>query len=145
MAFMTFTRDRDGLPLFHAAKPYTALGSWLITDVSIHKAVALDALAMLADVSVGRDPFTPWSSENYSVAFSSAGLSISAHYADEQSEYRIAEAREALDAFWRFLASQPERTHMVREYYPDLPETEAEIRYWEDHWGRPHPDRGRLF
>jgi hypothetical protein len=146
MALFTFSWDQFGLPLFRAeSSHYDALGWWMITDISVYKLVALDALAMLADVAAGREPFDAWSSENYSVTFSPTGLSISANYSDSQGEYQVAEARQAVEEYWRFLVSKPDNPDVVREFYPDKPDWEANLLRWEDKWGRRHPYRGVLF
>ncbi|MFI0483252.1 hypothetical protein [Actinomadura sp. 9N215] len=146
MTFMTFRLDQFGLPLFRAdSSRYDALGYWLISDVSIHKLVCLDALAMLADVSAGRDPFEPWSSDNYTVTFTPTGVSIRSNWSDESGEYGVDEVRQAVEEFWRFLVAQPDKPHMVREYHPELPDWQASLLRWEEKWSRRHPSRGTLF
>lgn len=147
MSFMRFAYDQFGLPVFQAGdKRFDALGSWLTTDISTHALVALDALAMLADVAQGRPPFEEWSSDNYEVTFEPGGVSISNQWVDsEHGRYPLPEFREALEQYWAFLRNSPDNPHVVREFHPDLPHWEAALLRWEEKWGRPHPDRGRLF
>ena len=147
MSFIKFSKDEQGLSLFHVDDPkYRALGAWIITDISVYMQVALDALAMIDDVSKGDEPFEPWSSEHYDVAFSRQGLKFRNQYVEtEEGEYSLAEAREAIEEYWRFLSSQPENPHLEREYRPDLPQWQADLLQWEEVWERTHPYRGRLF
>jgi len=59
--------------------------------------------------------------------------------------YPIDEVREALEGYWRFMASLPDNHRIRREYRPDLPEWQAALLYREDRHGRPHPYGDRLF
>jgi hypothetical protein len=148
VSFIRFSVDQQyRLPLFDVDdQKYRALGAWLIADISKHMLVCLDALAMIDDVANGRPPFEVWSSENYDVAFTPQGLTFSNLWLDgEGGHYSVNEVREALEAYWRFLSSQPEDRNLVREYRPDLPEWQADLLRWEEKWERPHPYRGRLF
>jgi hypothetical protein len=144
---ISFAADQYGLPTYQTADPkYQTLGAWLIGDVSNYPLVALDALAMVDEVSKGEEPFEPWSSENYDVAITPSGVTINNIWVEsERGQYSLSEVREALESYWRFLASRPENPHLVREYRPDLPTWEADLLSWEEKWERTHPYRGRLF
>jgi hypothetical protein len=141
-----FSTDRYGLPTFEADDSrLRVLGAWLITDVSKHLVVCLDALAMVDDVSHGRPPFEQWSSENYAVSITPEGVTLRNEWVEgEEAGYPLAEFRAALEAYWGFLARRPENPRLIRDYRPDLPEREAALLSWEEKWGRPHPYRGRL-
>src|SRR5262249_7351943 len=104
------------------------------------------ALAMLSEVSAGQPPFEPWDSENYTVRFASTGVSIQNDWVEhEHGEFSVADVREAVEDYWRFLESLPENPNLVREYRPDLPESQAALLRWEEKWDRTHPYRGSLF
>jgi len=64
---------------------------------------------------------------------------------DEKGRYTLDEFADVMEAYWRFLASLPEPAGAVRQYWPDLPRAEAEVKLWEQVWKRGHPYRGRLF
>lgn len=147
MSSFNFSLDQYGLPTFQVSDPsYNALGGWLISDISRYMLVALDALAMIDDVSHGEEPFEQWSSENYVVNISPKGVTLSDVWTEgDRSEYPVADVRSALEDYWRFLSSQPENPNLVREYRPDLPEWQADLARWEEKWERTHPYRGRLF
>lgn len=148
MGFMSFSLDQLNLPLYQAEdEKYRPLGTWIIGDISIYKIVCLDALAMLADVSAGRPPFVPWDSENYTVNFAPTGVSIQNNWVEGElgATFTIAEVREAVEDYWRFLASIPENPDLAREYRPDLPEWQADLLRWEEKWSRRHPYHGVLF
>jgi hypothetical protein len=144
---ISFAADQYGLPTYQTDDPkYQTLGAWLIGDVSNCPLVALDALAMIDEVSKGDEPFEPWSSENYDVAFTPSGVTINNVWVEsERAQYPLPEVRAALQSYWRFLASRPENPHLVREYRPDLPTWEADLLSWEEKWERTHPYPGRLF
>lgn len=146
MSFIRFSLDQFNLPLFQVDdKRYETLGAWLISDVSRYFLVCLDGLAMVDDVANGRPPFEEWSSENYDVSFAPERVSFRNLWLEDQhGEYAVDEVREALESYWRFLVSLPER-QLIREYRPDLPEWQASLLRWEEKWGRTHPYRGRLF
>ncbi|MET8906543.1 hypothetical protein [Micromonospora sp. NPDC004551] len=145
MSFITFSLDQFNLPVFRVDdKRYETLGAWLIADVSRHFLVCLDGLAMIDDVSNGRPPFEEWSSENYEVSFASSGVVIQNSWLEhEHGAYTVDEVRRALEDYWSFLVALPERP-LIREFRPDLPESQAALLRWEEKWGRPHPYRGRL-
>ncbi len=147
MSSMTFSIDQFKLPLYQVDdQRYEALGVWLITDISIYFGVCLDALAMIDDVSNGRPPFEEWSSDKFDVNFTPERVSLQNQWLEDQhGEYAVAEVREVLERYWCFLVSMPERTHLIREYHPELPQWQADLFQWEETWGRPHPYRGRLF
>lgn len=147
MSSMTFSIDQFELPLYQVDdERYEALGVWLITDISIYFKVCLDALAMIDDVSHGRPPFEEWSSDKFDVRFTPDRVSLQNQWLEDQhGEYPVPEVREVLERYWRFLVSMPERTHLIREYHPELPQWQADLLSWEETWGRPHPYRGRLF
>ncbi|WP_091283486.1 hypothetical protein [Micromonospora haikouensis] len=142
-----FSTDQYRLSTFEVDdQRLRVLGAWLITDVSKHLLVCLDALAMVDDVSQGRPPFEEWSSENYAVSITPEGVTLRNEWVEgEEAGYPLAEFREAVEAYWSFLAGLPENPHLVREHRPDLPEWEADLLNWEGKWGRLHPYRGRLF
>ncbi|MEU1842320.1 hypothetical protein [Micromonospora sediminicola] len=144
---MTFSVDGFGLPLFQATDArYEALGVWLASDISVYFRVCLDALAMIDDVSNGRAPFEEWSSDKFDVHFGTHRVTLQNQWLEFQhGEYPVTEVREVLERYWRFLVSLPERTHLVREYRPDLPQWQADLIRWEETWKLPHPYRGRLF
>ncbi|MGC3859363.1 hypothetical protein [Micromonospora chersina] len=144
---MTFSIDQFKLPLYQVDdERYEALGVWLTTDISIYFRVCLDALAMIDDVSHGRQPFEEWSSDKFDVHFTPERVSLQNQWLEFQhGEYPVPEIREVLERYWRFLVSMPERTHLIREYHPDLPQWQADLLLWEETWKRPHPYRGRLF
>jgi hypothetical protein len=135
------------LPLYESRDPrFNTLGAWLITDISNLMLVCLDALAMVDDVSRGDEPFEPWDSEGYSVAFAPSGVTIANVFVEsDRATYPVAEVREALEDYWRFISALPENPNYVREFRPDLPEWEADLLNWEGKWDRTHPYRGRLF
>ncbi|MET8837892.1 hypothetical protein ABZV78_28825 [Micromonospora sp. NPDC004540] len=144
---MTFSVDQFRLPLFHIAdERYRALGAWLITDVSIYHASCLDALAMIDDVSHGRQPFEEWSSDKYDVTLTSDGIDFQNQWvAGEKGRYSLDELREAVEAYWAFLAGRPDSPHLIRDHHPELPLWHAELLLWEETWKRAHPYRGLLF
>ncbi|MFI6783090.1 hypothetical protein [Micromonospora sp. NPDC050276] len=124
---------------------YRPLGAWVSSEVGKHFGVVLDALATVDDAAKG-GPVEPWTSESYDVTIDAAGIRFRNHYADsEQGEYSLDELRPVLEDYWRFLAAIPETPGAYREYSPELPLPEAEVRLWEQVWGRTHPYRGRLF
>ncbi|WP_239542185.1 hypothetical protein [Micromonospora terminaliae] len=101
---------------------------------------------MIDDVSNGRRPAEEWSSDKFEVRFTPELVSLENLWLEGQhGEYPVAEVREVLERYWRFLVSTPERTHLIREYHPDLPQWQADLLLWEETWQRPHPYRGRLF
>ncbi|MFC4912844.1 hypothetical protein [Actinomadura gamaensis] len=144
---MTFSLDKHRLPLFHTDdQRLEPLGVWIIADISIYKQVCLDALAMIADVSAGRPPFEPWSSDKFDVAFSESGITIQNLWIpDQHGEYTLAETRDTVENYWRFLVAVPDNPNLIREYRPDLPEWQADLLMWEESWKRPHPYRGVFF
>jgi hypothetical protein len=144
---MTFYMDgRYQSPRFRAAdETYNPLGEWVIADISRFFLVCLDALAMIDDVTNGREPFEEWDSENYEVDFSSRDFTVRNQWVENWGgRYPIDTVREVVEGYWRFLVSAPERD-VVREYRPDLPEWEADLLRWEEKWDRRHPYRGRFF
>jgi hypothetical protein len=147
MGLMSFSLDEWRLPLYQAEDgKYQPLGAWIITDISIYRGACLDALAMLADVAAGRPPFEPWDSENYTVRFTPTEVSIQNGWVEHENvDFSVADVREAIEEYWRFLAGVPDNPNLVREYRPDLPEWEAALLRWEEKWGRSHPYRGILF
>ena len=146
MSFISFSLNQYRLPLFHVDDDrYRALGAWIITDISRHMLVCLDALEMIEDVAHGRLPQEEWSSENYEVSFTPQGFSFrNLWLSDDTGQYTVDEAREAFEEYWRFLVSLPERG-FIREYRPELPEWQADLLRWGEKWGRTDPYRGRLF
>jgi hypothetical protein len=147
MSFMSFSLDNLRLPLYQAEDgKYQPLGAWIITGISIYKGVCLDALAMIADVSAGRPPFEDWDSENYTVSFAPMGISIQNNWVEhEHGIFTVAEVRDAVENYWRFLVGIPDNPNLIREYRPDLLEWQAAVIQWEERWGRPHPYKGILF
>lgn len=148
VSFIDFSvDDRFHLPLYRVEDArYTTLGVWLITDLSIYFGVCLDGLAMLDDVVNGRLPFEEWSSDKFEVSITPEYIFLKNLWLESQhGRYPVDEVREALETYWRFLVSLPERKHLIREYHPGLPQWQADVLVWEETWGRPHPYRGRLF
>ncbi|MDL4816854.1 hypothetical protein [Actinomadura opuntiae] len=147
MTIMTFSLDEYRLPIYQAEDgKYQALGAWITTDISIYKKTCLDALAMVHDIVAGRAPFEPWSSENYEVDFSPSGVRIQNLWVPhEKGEYSVADMKEVVEEYWKFLASIPDNPQLVRGYRPDLPEWQADLLRWEETWNRPHPYRGTFF
>lgn len=153
-----FSLDRYGLPLFDVDdQKYGALGAWIITDISVYLGACLTALALIDDAANGRPLCAEWSSECYDVAITPRGVMLyylgvegegGRRYAGEavrSGEYTVDEVREALEAYWSFNSSRPER-HLAREYRSDLAhEWQAELIPWEEVHGLPHPYRARLF
>lgn len=124
---------------------YRALGAWAMSEIGKHHGVVLDALATVDDAAHGR-PTQPWTSGSYDVTIDAAGIRFRNFYAEsEQGEYSLDELRQVLEDYWRFLAAIPETPGAHREYSPELPLPEAEVRLWEKVWNRTHPYRGRLF
>ena len=116
-----------------------------MSDIGKHLGVVLDGLAMADDAANGR-LVEPWTSESYDVTIDASGIRFRNHYAEtEQGEYSLDELRQVLQDYWRFLAAIPEAPGAYREYSPELPLPEAEVRLWEKVWNRTHPYRGRLF
>lgn len=102
-------------------------------------------LATIVDVRAGR-PVEPWESENYTVRFSSSGVSIQNQWVEsDHGEFSLDEVREAVEEYWRFLVSIPDNPGLIREFRPDLPEWRAELLMWERTRRRSHPYRGVLF
>jgi hypothetical protein len=146
LSFIRFYLSDRRTPRFEVDdQRYRALGAWAIIDISVFMGVCLDALAMVDDVAAGR-PVEPWSSEHYDLTLTQEGVTFSNYWADdERGRYTLAEFREVVELYWAFLASRPEEPFIQRDYWPDLPETEAEVLLWEETWQRRHPYRGRLF
>jgi hypothetical protein len=146
MSALRFLLTDRGFPTFEVDdQRFRALGAWAITDISLLMGVCLDALAMVDDVATGR-PAEPWSSEHYDLTLTRAGVTFTNYWADDENgQYTLAEFREAVERYWAFLASRPEEPFIQRDYWPDLPEAEAEVLLWEKTWQRRHPYRGRLF
>ena len=144
---IAFSLDGFRLPLYEVAdQRYETLGVWLISDISIYFRACLDALEMVDDVSNGRRPAEEWSSDKFEVGFTPERVSLQNLWLEGQhGEYAVPEVREVLERYWRFLVNTPERTHLIREYHPDLPQWQADLLLWEETWKRPHPYRGRLF
>ena len=144
MTLISFSLDRYNLPLFNVDNPrYTALGAWIIGDVSVHFGVCLDALAAVDDAA-NRRPVEPWESEHYQVLIGADGLRLRNRHSGEVASYPLSEAREALEEYWSFLVARPEKPGLVRSYRPDLPRWEADLALWEQTWNRRHPYRGTL-
>src|SRR5690606_25439215 len=119
------------------------LVAWLVSDISAKHQVCLDALAMLDDVSKGREPFEEWDSEGYEVKFEPSGLRLRCYWGDESTgSYSLEEARKGLEEYWLFLQSIPENPRAVRSFRPDLPTPTASLLMWERTWQRRHPYRG---
>ncbi|GIF45597.1 hypothetical protein DFJ67_0769 [Asanoa ferruginea] len=145
MSFISFSLDRYNLPLFDVTDArYTALGAWIIGDISVYMRVCLDALAAVDDAASGR-PVEPWGSDHYEVTIDANGLRFTNLHAGERGDYPLAEARPAIEEYWSFLVARPEKPGLVRSYWPELPTWQAELRQWEQTWNRRHPYRGRLF
>ncbi|GIF73262.1 hypothetical protein [Asanoa siamensis] len=145
MSLISFSLDRYNLPLFEAADArHTALGSWITGDISVYFPVCLDALAAVDDAANGR-PVEPWSSDNYHVSIDANGLRFNSPYSSQEGDYPLSEVRPVLEDYWRFLVARPENPDLVRPYWPELPEWQAELLLWEQTWERRHPYRGRLF
>lgn len=145
MSLIRFSLDQYNLPLFQAADPrYRALGAWLIVDISVDYDVCLDALADVDDVSHGR-PIEHWDSEHFDVTVNATGITFDNYHVDESGAYSLDEFRETLEDYWRFLVERPEKPGMVRQYWPELPLWQADLRLWEQRNERVHPYRGRLF
>ncbi|MDG4820621.1 hypothetical protein O7635_01990 [Asanoa sp. WMMD1127] len=146
MSFVDFHLTSEGFPTFDLEdQRYRALAAWAVIDISLLMGVCLDALAMVDDIANGR-PAEPWSSEHYDLTLTPDGVNFSNYWADDENgEYTFSEFREVVERYWVFLANRPEEPFMQREYWPDLPAPEAEVRLWEKTWNRPHPYRGRLF
>jgi hypothetical protein len=146
MSLIRFHLTDRGFPTFEVNDPrYRALGAWAITDISLLMGVCLDALAMIDDVATG-NRVEPWSSEHYELTLRLQGVEFSNYWADdEHGRYTFAEFREVVELYWAFLASRPKEPFIQRDYWPDLPEAEAEVLLWEQTWQRRHPYRGRLF
>ncbi|WP_446218102.1 hypothetical protein [Micromonospora sp. IBHARD004] len=146
MTFITFSLNQFNLPAYQVKDDrYTTLGVWLITDISRQFLVCLDGLAMIDDVAAGRAPFEEWSSDKFEVEFTQQGVLLQNQWLEHQrGEYTVDEVRDALESYWRYLVSLPER-ELIREYRPDLPEWQAALLRWEEKWGLTHPYRGRLF
>ncbi|SNS97154.1 hypothetical protein SAMN05421812_102569 [Asanoa hainanensis] len=146
MSFIRFHLSDLGTARFEVEdQRYRALGAWAIIDISLMMGVCLDALAMVYDVAAGR-PVDPWSSEHYDLTLTQQGVTFSNYWADEErGRYTLAEFREVVELYWVFLASRPESSAIVRDFWPDLPRPQAEVLLWEQTWERPHPYRGRLF
>jgi len=146
---MTFHLGEGGGPRFEIDPPayerYRPLGAWITGEVGKLLGVCLDALASVDDALTGR-PVEPWTSESYDVTIDASGLRFKNFYAEpEQGRYSLDEFRQVAEEYWRFLVTIPERPGTHREYWPELPLPEAEVRLWEKVWKRPHPYRGRLF
>jgi len=146
MSFISFSLTNEGFPIFAVEdQRYRALGAWAVVDISLLMGVCLDALAMVDDVSTGR-PAEPWSSEHYDLTLTTQGVTFSNYWADdEQGHYSLPEFRETVENYWSFLASRPEDPAIVRDFWPELPAAQAEVKLWEQTWQRQHPYRGRLF
>lgn len=143
---ISFALDDFRLPYCKAENDrLQRIGNWITTDISIYKGVCLDALATLADAAAGKQT-EPWDSENYTVTFLGSTLRIQNDWVEsERGDYDLAEVREAVEDYWRFLVSIPDNPNLVREFRPDLPEWQAALMMWEKTWDRPHPYRGSLF
>ncbi|MEV0713913.1 hypothetical protein [Asanoa sp. NPDC050611] len=145
MSLISFSLDQHNLPVFQVEDPeYRSLGAWLILDISVYYDVCLDALADVDDVGHGQ-PIDQWDSEHFDVTINAAGITFVNYHVDESGSYSLADFRDALENYWRFLVSRPETPGIVRQYWPDLPLWQADLLQWEQRNGRPHPYRGRLF
>jgi hypothetical protein len=144
MTFISFSLDRYNLPVFEVTdRRYTALGAWIIGDISVYFRVCLDALAAVDDAASGR-PVEPWGSDHYDVSIDADGLRLRNLHSGEIADYPLQEARAALEEYWRFLVARPEKPGLVRSYWPDLPKWHADVLLWEQTWNRRHPYHGRL-
>ena len=145
MSLIRFSLDQYNLPVFHVAdSKYRALGAWLIIDISVDYDVCLDALADVEDISHER-PVEHWDSEHFEVAIGADGIRFDNYHVDESGSYNLAELREALEDYWRFLVTRPEKPGLVRQYWTDLPLWQADLLLWEQRHERKHPYRGGLF
>jgi hypothetical protein len=142
---MFFADEKSGGPRFRTDGTYSALGEWLLSDISASFLICLDALAMADDVLHGRDPFEEWSSDNFEVTFTPETFSARNLWTGTPAGvYPMAYVRDTLEDYWTFLVGRPRRA-LVREYRPDLPEWHADLLLWEQTWHLTHPYRGRLF
>ncbi|MFC0037138.1 hypothetical protein [Actinomadura rayongensis] len=124
MGFISFSLDPEfRMPLYHATdERHRTLGAWILAYIATNKHVELDALATIADVEAGRTP-EPWDSENYTVEFSAAGIEIQNDWVEhERGAYSLAELKEAIETYRKFLAAIPDNPELIRESRPDLPE-----------------------
>lgn len=120
------------------------LGAWVCRDINRWFRVLLDALAMVDQVGAGDKPFEPWDSDGFDVDFEPSGITIASRYGSrDRATYTVDEVRAALEDYWAFLITLPERTG-PRPFRPDLPEWEADLLDWERSWELRHPYRGRL-
>ncbi|MEU4788929.1 hypothetical protein ACFWRG_00880 [Micromonospora tulbaghiae] len=147
MSSIAFSDDEFRLPLYHVNDArYEALGSWLITEISVSFSACLAALALVDDASNGRAPVEEWDSDSFDVHVDGSRIGFQNRLVESQhGEYSVPEVRDAVERYWGFLVDRPERGDLIREYRPDLPWWQAELLQWEERWGRPHPYRGRLF
>ncbi|GIF73261.1 hypothetical protein [Asanoa siamensis] len=144
MTIVRFWVSDLGTPRFEVDdQRFRALGAWAVIDISSLMGVCLGALAMVDDVARGR-AVEPWSSAHYDLTLNRHRVMFSNRWADdERGEYTFAEYRQVVEDYLKFLVSRPVSGY-VRDYWPELPEAEAEVRLWEETWHRAHPYRGRL-
>ncbi len=144
---ITYALDRHRLPIITAVADHRfgPLADWLITDISREPSILLDALAVIDDAMHGDEP-EDWGSDNYEVAVTTDGFTVTNLYFPESvGRYALPEVRAALEEYWHFFLLAAPSRGLIREYRPDLPEWEAALLRWEERWHRRHPSRGRLF
>jgi hypothetical protein len=146
MGFIRYALDeRFRLPTFGVDdERYEVLGAWIMTDVGYHPSGAVAALALIDDIANERASAEELSGEGYAVVQVPDGLKFRPELARGTATYTADEVREALEGYWEFLSCLPEKP-TIREYRPDLPEWHAALLFWEEHEGRRHPYRDRLF
>jgi hypothetical protein len=146
VGFIQYALDeRFGLPTFSVDdERYEVLGAWIMTDVGYNSSGVVAALALIDDIANGLASVEELSGEGYTVVQASDGLKFRPELARGTATYTVDEVREALEDYWEFLSRLPERP-TIREYRPDLPEWHGALLWWEEHEGRRHPYRDRLF
>jgi hypothetical protein len=145
MPLLAFNDDAFFGPVaVDAPSRYRQLAAWLSSGIGHDFKGCLDALELVDDALNGQAQTEEWGGEGWSVHFGTDALHLKHQHGDDpEAAYDLRQAREAIEDFWRFLTSLPERK-IRRRFRPDLPEWQADLLQWEESWNRRHPYRGRL-
>ncbi|GAA3234319.1 hypothetical protein [Nonomuraea helvata] len=144
---MDFYVKRDGGIGYAGSQPEhdRELGIWLSFDLGRNYYGCLNALMSIADVESLEKNAEHFEGEGYDVEFAPDKVTVSNRFLEERfTSYVFAEAKAAIESFWRFIITVPDSAQAIRVYRPDLPEHLADLVLWEEQWRRPHPYRGRI-
>ncbi|WP_018353312.1 hypothetical protein [Longispora albida] len=133
MSQISFHTDPGGFPRYQTDdERFIALGVWFSMELRNSPYQCLDLLALVDDVTSGREESGLWEGEAFLAEVTADGVKATNTILSGQSGvYTLDEVRRAAEDYWRFVSAQPH--------------TATDLADWEQTWSRSHPYRGRLF